>query len=204
MTQKTRGRPRSFDQEAAISSAMHVFWAKGYDGASMKDLTSAMNINSPSLYAAFGDKEALYHTCIDAYIDNDACAPLVAFETERDIRKAVHAFFAATIAYATDQPSDARGCFLSCSVAVNATVSAEVRDRLARAISETDARLSQRFASEVAAGALPADFPSTARARLMFDLRQGIVFRARAGADHKDLVQGIDAHTDAVLAPARG
>jgi len=55
-----RGRPRSFDRAAALRRAMEVFWAKGYEGASLSDLTAAMGINSPSLYAAFGSKEALF------------------------------------------------------------------------------------------------------------------------------------------------
>ena len=54
-----RGRPRAFDEDAALKKAMEVFWSKGYDAASLSDLTAAMGINPPSLYAAFGNKEAL-------------------------------------------------------------------------------------------------------------------------------------------------
>ena len=57
---KARGRPRSFDREAALNAAMEVFWTKGYESASISDLTAAMGINPPSLYAAFGDKEKLF------------------------------------------------------------------------------------------------------------------------------------------------
>uniref|UniRef100_A0AAN0NIV3 TetR/AcrR family transcriptional regulator n=1 Tax=Yoonia rhodophyticola TaxID=3137370 RepID=A0AAN0NIV3_9RHOB len=72
--------------------AIGVFWKQGYEGASMKLLTDEMGINSPSLYAEFGDKHALYLEAIERYAQNDACAPLVALETEPDIAKAVRAF----------------------------------------------------------------------------------------------------------------
>src|SRR5437667_9183481 len=64
-----RGRPRAFDPDAALERAMHVFWAKGYEGASLSDLTRAMRINRPSLYAAFGNKEQLFRKVLDRYMD---------------------------------------------------------------------------------------------------------------------------------------
>jgi AcrR family transcriptional regulator len=63
------GRPRAFDPDAALERAMHVFWAKGYEGASLSDLTRAMRINRPSLYAAFGNKEQLFRKVLDRYMD---------------------------------------------------------------------------------------------------------------------------------------
>src|SRR5882724_1854811 len=63
------GRPRSFDPDTALDRAMHVFWAKGYEGASLSDLTRVMRINRPSLYAAFGNKEQLFRKVLDRYVD---------------------------------------------------------------------------------------------------------------------------------------
>src|SRR6266480_5535904 len=63
------GRPRAFDPDAALERAMHVFWAKGYEGASLSNLTQAMRINRPSLYAAFGNKEQLFRKVLDRYVD---------------------------------------------------------------------------------------------------------------------------------------
>ena len=64
---KPRGRPRSFDRDAALGRAMEVFWTKGFEGTSINDLTEAMGINPPSLYAAFGDKERLFIEAIERY-----------------------------------------------------------------------------------------------------------------------------------------
>src|SRR4051794_32394754 len=64
---RARGRPLSFDREAALDKAMHVFWEKGYEAASIADLTAAMGITPPSLYTAFGDKEHLFLEAIEAY-----------------------------------------------------------------------------------------------------------------------------------------
>src|SRR2546430_2756336 len=64
-----RGRPRAFGPDAALDRAMHVFWAKGYEGASLSDLTRAMRINRPSLYAAFGNKEQLFRKVLDRYMN---------------------------------------------------------------------------------------------------------------------------------------
>src|SRR5213079_644263 len=64
---RPRGRPRSFDREQALDRAMDVFWRQGFEGASLSDLTKAMEINPPSLYAAFGDKEQLFIEAMERY-----------------------------------------------------------------------------------------------------------------------------------------
>ena len=61
------GRPRSFDVDVALDQALQVFWQKGYEGASLTDLTEAMGINRPSLYCAFGSKEELFRKALDRY-----------------------------------------------------------------------------------------------------------------------------------------
>ena len=68
---RAMGRPREFDADAAVEAAMRVFWEKGYDGATLSDLTSAMGINRSSMYTIFGDKEALFRKAIDRYADGN-------------------------------------------------------------------------------------------------------------------------------------
>src|ERR1700730_63736 len=78
------GRPRAFDPDVALDRAMHVFWAKGYEGASLSNLTRAMRINRPSLYAAFGNKEQLFGRVLDRYMNG----PLAFFQKALAARKA--------------------------------------------------------------------------------------------------------------------
>jgi AcrR family transcriptional regulator len=66
------GRPRSFHIDRALDRALVVFWRKGYEGASLSDLTKALGVNRPSLYAAFGDKEALFRKALDRYLKGPA------------------------------------------------------------------------------------------------------------------------------------
>ena len=94
-----RGRPRSFDREQALDAAMRVFWAKGYASASMSELTAAMGIASPSLYAAFGSKEGLFREAIERYVAVNSAsfwaimeAPTARESVEGLLRKAVEAF----------------------------------------------------------------------------------------------------------------
>lgn len=198
---KKMGRPRNFDYESALSQAMTVFWDKGYDGASMRDLTQAMGITGPSLYAAFGDKRELFLKTIDLYSDVDGCEPIVAFEQEEDIEKAVYGFLSTIITFATEHECGAKGCFLASSVSTNIGNVEGVGERVKKAIVDTEKRLASRFEREIEKGNLPADFPALERAALLFDIRQGYMFRGRAGwtarklrADLKTRVQLILSH----------
>lgn len=202
MTQKKIGRPRTFDKNEALEAAMTIFWEKGYDGASMKDLTSAMGINSPSLYATFGDKHQLYLQAIDHYSNDDSCAPLVAFESEPDIEKAVIRFMKAADDYARNHPSGGKGCFLASCVATTAGQVDGAAERLQHAISGADERLAERFEKEKQRGNLPETFPSLERARLMFDIRQGYVLRARAGLDNKAIEADLKFRASMILMTA--
>jgi len=91
-----RGRPREFDVDEALAAALRVFWTRGYDGTSLSDLTEAMGITRPSLYAAFGNKEALFHKALDlyereklAYVGEALAAPTSRQVAERLLRGAL-------------------------------------------------------------------------------------------------------------------
>ena len=104
------GRPRAFDPDAALERAMHVFWAKGYEGASLSNLTRAMCINRPSLYAAFGNKEELFCKVLDRYMDGPVAyfGKALAAPKARDV---VEEIFLGT-ARMGDDPRIPAGCLM--------------------------------------------------------------------------------------------
>ncbi|HEV8389551.1 MAG TPA: helix-turn-helix domain-containing protein, partial [Dongiaceae bacterium] len=94
----TRGRPRSFDRDAALRSAMKTFWKSGYEGASMAALTEAMGINSPSLYAAFGSKDALFREAVALYLETEDAKGKAILEAGPTARAAIHAMLRNSVA----------------------------------------------------------------------------------------------------------
>ena len=106
------GRPRSFDRDAALRGAMEVFWAKGFEGASLQDLMQAMGIrNTPSVYAAFGDKETLFRSAVDLYAATTGAAPLTALAEADGAREGIRAMLASA-AKLFSRPSGPGGCLL--------------------------------------------------------------------------------------------
>ncbi|WP_217697166.1 TetR/AcrR family transcriptional regulator [Pseudocolwellia agarivorans] len=196
---KKMGRPLKFNKDQALASAINVFWSKGYEGSSMKDLTTAMGINAPSLYATFGDKHQLYLQAIDSYTSKDDCGPIVAFESESNIKEAIKSFFKTALEYATTNEDGIQGCFLSTCVSTSAGSIEGVQERLKQAIKETDIRLAARFEEEMSKGNLPKNFPSLKRAQLMFDLRQGYLLRARAGISIDEMNKDFEDKAEMVL-----
>jgi AcrR family transcriptional regulator len=105
-----KGRPRSFDPETALDRALRVFWEKGYEGTSLSDLTQAMGINRPSLYATFGDKEELFRKVLDRYRDGPAAYVLKAMK-EKSAKAAIEKMLYGTVEELSN-PRNPKGCLL--------------------------------------------------------------------------------------------
>ncbi|CAI6021792.1 TetR/AcrR family transcriptional regulator [Cohnella sp. JJ-181] len=103
-------RTRDFDENVALERAMDVFWRKGYEAASLTDLTDAMNIRRPSLYAAFGDKRALFESALRLYIDRHAAAARAVLQRKGGVKEAVRAYFERVVADAYASSGNP-GCF---------------------------------------------------------------------------------------------
>lgn len=197
---RPRGRPREFDLDRALDAAVRVFWSKGYEGASIRDLTEAMGIGRPSLYAAFGDKRGLFLAVIDRYAATHGRRAFRALLTDSDSRRAVEAFFDANIRCATE-PGLPRGCLIA-TVATDAAETDEaLRDKLATMFARTDAAIAERFRRDQQRGDLAPDRDPEALARMVHSVTHSLRVRARAGAGAAELAAIADAFLQ-VLFPA--
>ena len=187
-TPPIKGRPPSIDLVAALDAAVLTFWEKGYEGASLTDLTQSMKISRPSLYSGFGDKAKLF-----------ASVPMIAFEAEPEISKAVRAFLSASAKGNTiaDHPS---GCLIGCCAPAAAETDPNIRHRLEHLLAATQNRLIVRFTFETE---LPAHLSHRDRATMMLDFMNGQAIRARAGAIEADLLEDLDIRVQSVLGLSR-
>ncbi|CAM4221148.1 TetR/AcrR family transcriptional regulator [Nocardia ninae] len=186
-----RGRPRAFDRTEALRRAMEVFWEHGYEGSSMSDLTAAMGINSPSLYAAFGDKEALFREAVSLYGQTDGGYTDRALREEPTARAAIDAMLRDNaIAYTVeDKP---HGCMVVLAGSTYTTRSESIRDFLIEKRRETTEEIRRRMDRGVAEGDLPADTNTPALAHFYATVLYGLSIQARDGASLAELTQSID------------
>jgi AcrR family transcriptional regulator len=181
-----RGRPRSFDKDAALARAMEVFWAKGYEGASMAELTAAMGIASPSLYAAFGSKEELFRQALALYGATEGPDIWDAVTKALTAYEAVEGFLMQTARVFT-RPGKPTGCLVVLS-ALHATETCEtVRRELIRMRAQTVEDLAERLRQGVAAGEIAPDADVKAIAGYYVTVQQGMSIQARDGATREQL-----------------
>jgi AcrR family transcriptional regulator len=200
-----RGRPRAFDREAALLRAMELFWAKGYDGTSLSDLTAAMGINSPSLYAAFGSKEALFREALDLYGKVEGPDVWNAVANAATAKEAIAGFLRAS-AITFSRPDKPRGCLIVLSGLQAGDTSKSVCDALKEHRADNIAWLRQPLERAVADGELPQDVDCTAVATFYATIQQGMSIQARDGASRETLLtigEGAMAGWDALIEAAR-
>ncbi|VWB53698.1 TetR family transcriptional regulator [Burkholderia aenigmatica] len=181
-----RGRPRSFDKEAALERAMEVFWRLGYEGASMTDLTAAMGIASPSLYAAFGSKEALFRQALEHYGATEGREIWGGVEQAGSAHDAVRNYLMDTARVFTRRSKPA-GCLIVLSALHPAEHSDTVRQTLIAMRERTVENLRERLAQGVATGEIAAQANLDAIARYYVTVQQGMSIQARDGASRRDL-----------------
>ncbi|MFG2288676.1 TetR/AcrR family transcriptional regulator [Streptomyces sp. NPDC048595] len=184
---KQRGRPRSFDRETALERAVRSFWEQGYEATSIADLTRAMGISAPSLYAAFGDKRALFDEVVTEYKRLYGGFISRAVAEEPTARRGVgRALREAAVEYTL--PGRPRGC-LVISAALNISpASAEVADSLREMRLSNIREITSAIRADIAAGELPADTDAGALAGFVGAVIQGMSQQARDGAGEAELV----------------
>ena len=184
---KPRGRPLSFDRDAALETAMHVFWERGYEAASIADLTSAMGITPPSLYTAFGDKEQLFLEAIERYALGYGSAGARALDEEPSARGAIERWLTEAANELT-QPCHPKGCMVVMA-ATNCSAAAErVQDALLLRRTEAIANVGRRIQGGIDNGELPPDTDAKDLANFYATIYQGMSMQAKDGATHESLM----------------
>ncbi|MFG2788522.1 TetR/AcrR family transcriptional regulator [Streptomyces sp. NPDC048419] len=182
---KPRGRPRSFDRETALEKALMAFWEHGYEATSVSDLTRVMGIGAPSLYAAFGDKRALFEEVVTSYDRRYGSFADRALAEEPTARAAVERMLREAAAEYT-APGRPHGC-LVVHAATNCT-SPEIEESLRERRNADIAAFESRMKAGIAAGELPAGTNAAALARHTGAVMQGMSQQARDGASREELV----------------
>jgi AcrR family transcriptional regulator len=181
---RTRGRPRSFDRATALEQALMAFWEHGYEATSVSDLTRAMGIGAPSLYAAFGDKRTLFEEVVRVYSGTHGAFAGRALAEEPTAREGVARMLREAAAEYTD-PARPHGCLIV-HAAINCT-SPEVEALLRERRNANIAAIESRIRADVVAGLLPAGTDAAALARHAGAVIQGMSQQARDGARREEL-----------------
>jgi AcrR family transcriptional regulator len=179
------GRPRTFDCDIALDQAMEVFWRHGYEGATIAQLTDAMGINPPSLYAAFGSKEGLLKAALDRYTARRAewMDEVLRAPTARDVAERM----LTGVADKQTDPANPPGCLLVQGGIACGSGSASVPFELAARRAQTEDQLRDRFARARDEGDLKPSADPAALARYISAITVGMGVMASSGADRDAL-----------------
>ena len=185
-----RGRPRTFDPDKALDRALGVFWKKGYEGASLPDLTKAMGINRPSLYAAFGNKESLFRKAVERYARGPAGYASEAL-AQPTARAAVERLLRGGICVGTG-PKGPRGCLMVQAALTCGDDAEPVRKELAARRAAGEAALRRRLERAREVGDLPPGADPAGLAKYIFTVMHGMAVQAAGGATRQELERVVD------------
>jgi len=182
-----RGRPRSFNREDALRRAMEVFWAMGYEGATLTDLQKAMGgLTAPSLYAAFGSKEELFREAVELYSKTLGLPMMKALDEGSTARGSIEALLEAAVE-SFCKPGAPRGCLLVLGAINSMPANKSVQDYLRGLRARRQKLIQQRLRRGVAEGELPPGLDLRAVASFYTTVVDGLAIQARDGASRKAL-----------------
>ena len=198
---KVRGRPRQFDDKAALKAAQKVFARKGYSATSVDDLVRAMGINRPSLYSAFADKETLYRLALEAYVAHMAGVFRNILAAHDDLEKGLRKVYRAALDAYVSEDGEVVGCMLACTATTEAVERPPIRLQIRSTIEAIDKMFMEQFARAAGANATTRHEEIQALSRLAVGVLHSLAIRARAGSSRKVLNCMAD---DAATLIARG
>jgi AcrR family transcriptional regulator len=182
-----RGRPRTYNTEAALKQATETFWKTGYSGTSLDSIATATGMNPPSLYAAFGNKHALYLEALARYWEISLAATREALAEDRPLGENLMLAFDAALSIYFSGKGSARGCFVIGTAVAESVDDPTIRSSVATGLRMIDADFEARFRAAQARGELKPDADPSALAVLASATMHTIAIRARAGARRSEL-----------------
>src|ERR1700747_130704 len=182
-----RGRPRAYAAQAALKRATDEFWQTGYSGTSLDSIAAATGMNPPSLYAAFGNKHAIYLKALSRYWEIALTATREALVEDRPLREALMLAYDAALSIYFSGKGRARGCFMVGTAVAEAVDDPDIRKSLAAGLHATDADFETRLRSAHEKGELKPDADPAALAVLASATMHTIAIRARAGVPRSEL-----------------
>ncbi|MDJ0362520.1 TetR/AcrR family transcriptional regulator [Rhodococcus sp. H29-C3] len=188
----TRGRPRSFDRDTALDLAIRLFWRKGYEATSVRDLSEELGIGTPSLYNAFGDKKALFTEAVSIYDREYGGFIEAAIQDAPTSAAAVRRILLEAPARYTRHGLP-HGCLVASGDA--GTTDSEIHDSLQHLRSEKAQSLSDRIRADISAGQLPEDTDADGLSGYVMTVISGLAQRASEGATKAELTTIADIAT---------
>jgi AcrR family transcriptional regulator len=198
---KRRGRPRAYDPQVALAKATDIFWAQGFAGASLDDLSAATGMNRPSLYGAFGDKQALFKSVLDRYMDSSRAAMTQAFRGGGSLREVLTRIYHTALGFYLSDDVGGRGCFLASAGLGQALVDDEVRQIVAEGLHELDRAVEGLMTRRQARGELPPTVDPVVLGRVASMMMNALSVRARAGETREQLEATIPVMVELICGP---
>jgi AcrR family transcriptional regulator len=183
---RPRGRPTNFDHDEALEKALQVFWAHGYEGASMAELTEALGINKPSIYAAFGNKEELFHKALDKYLSGPLSYISEAMG-QPTARESVEKFLTKSAELLTN-PNNPRGCMVVQGALTCGQGSNTIQQKLMAYRNNLENSFDKRLQLAKAQGNLSPEVNTKQLAKYIATIHQGMSVQATSGASKEELL----------------
>lgn len=207
MVQKSaakRGRPRAYDPDIALAQAMAVFWDAGFAGTSLDDISAGTGMNRPSLYGAFGDKQALYRHALERYRATARAALRETLREDIPLRDAFRTVYERALSLYYSGAVGARGCFMIGTALTEAVLDAGIREALAAGLHEIDDAFGARIRVARQQGELPAGADPGMLAKLASAVLHTLAIRSRAGDPHTAVQAIVEPALDLLFGPQKG
>lgn len=184
---RPRGRPRNYDPQSALRRALETFWTYGYSRTSLDDLSAAMGMNRPSLYAAFGDKQALYLKALESYWDQALQAMRDLLARDEPLPDALMRIYDSALSLYFPSTGAPRGCFGISTAAVESVAEPRIRAVFESGLRRIDKEFERRIALSFERGELPAHRDARTLAEIASAVLHTMAIRSRYGASRKEL-----------------